>query len=67
MRRELALQGPLQDGLDQLAEQGALAGQPQPARLVAGPLQQGVQQPVVHQLQLWRTGVPGRPPDRPHT
>ena len=46
-----------QPGPDQLAEHRALAGQPQPARLVPRPLQQRVQQPVVHQL-------PQRPPRR---
>jgi hypothetical protein len=42
VRRQLRLKGPLQDRPDQLAEHRPLAGQPQPARLVPGPLQQRV-------------------------
>ena len=47
---QLGLQGPLQHRLDQLTQHAALAGQPQPPGLVAGPLQQRVQQPVIDQL-----------------
>ena len=50
VRGQLGLQGPFQHRLDQLAEHRALAGQPQPPGLVAGPVQQRVQQPVIHQL-----------------
>jgi hypothetical protein len=42
--------GPRWHRLDQLAEHRPLTGQPQPARLVPRPVQQRVQQPVIHQL-----------------
>ena len=46
MRGKFRLQLPLRDRPDQLAENRPLAGQPQPAGLVPGPLQRRVQQPV---------------------
>jgi hypothetical protein len=50
MRGHLGLQGPFQHRLDQVTEHAALTGQTQPSRLVPGPGQQLIQQPVVDQL-----------------
>jgi len=59
VRGQLALQGPLQDRGDQLAEHRPGPGQPQPPGRVLRPVQQRIQQPVIHQL-------PQRHPRRLH-
>jgi hypothetical protein len=50
VRGQLGLQRPFQHRPHQLAEHRSLAGQPQPPGRVLRPVQQRVQQPVIHQL-----------------
>ena len=50
VRGNLSFQRPLENGLDQVAEHGASAGQPQPPIGVLRPLQKGIQHLIPEQL-----------------